>query len=548
MIENPPSVSKTGLARVVIGLLILSLLTPVALSALSHTNAKAADDGSLRKNAQNVTFISTQGGSVHVYDHAGVLIAVQTDSNNVIWKHDTYRRYMDIDPIGQNRILFVAGERDGNDFQRVAVLMNWRNGTEIEKFNVPKDTHDIDRLGPHRYAIADKRNERAYVYNARTNKTTWEYDLADHFSASAGEGVTNGDYAHLNDIDLANNGSSFVLSPRNFDRVIQVDRRSKTLEWTLGKEDAHDILYEQHNPVVLKQDPLTVLVADSEKNRIVEYQRKNGEWELVWGYRNNLHWPRDADRLPNGNTLIGDSLNDRALEVTPTGKVVWEFHIERGVYDVERLRYGDEPAGPTMASQRDEFDGVFQPNDRQATIPMVDRFDRSYQKTFQIVTWVLPGWVTLKEYGYLLSVTLLAVGWVATEVVLAFPVNKLENEDSIKKILSSPHGRVSDSLRTILGIAGIVLGLGLLALLPISGGQTTQYLGLGILLLALGTSAGSFFRTLLPARIDIVLRGGLVVGCLAAALVLLALAIFRSGSLLQASMAFLLLLVTFELS
>ncbi|WP_264556297.1 aryl-sulfate sulfotransferase [Halocatena marina] len=546
MIGKRPSISKKSIARLLVGLMILSLLTPIALAAMSHTNAKVASNDNLRKTAQNVTFISTQGGSLHVYDHAGSLVAVHTDSKEVIWEHDKYRRYMDIDPIGQNRILFVAGERDGDDFQRVAVLMNWRNGTVLEKFNVSKDLHDIDRLGPHRYAVADKHHNRIYVYDSQTNKTTWEYDLESHFSPSAGRGIKSADYSHLNDIDLADNGSSFVISPRNFDRVVQIDRKSKDIEWTLGKEDAYDILNEQHNPLILQQEPLTVLVADSANDRIVEYQRKNGEWEIVWGYRDGLNWPRDADRLPNGNTLIGDSLNDRAIVVTPDRKVVWEFQIERGVYDVERLPYGDEPVGPTMASQQDKFDGTIQSDRQQASNSIISQLDKSYKKTFQIVTWILPDWITLKEYGYFLSSTLLVVGWATTEFVLAFPANKFRRNGSITKVRSTIQNLRLDKMRSIFGIIGVIVGLGLIALLPISGSETTLYLGLGTLSLALGSSACDFFRTVLPNRVVVVLKGSVFTGTLAVALVLLALSMVRSEFLLQASMAFLLLLATLD--
>jgi hypothetical protein len=33
-----------------------------------------------------------------------------------------------------------------------------------------------------------------------------------------------------------------------------------------------------------------------------------------------------AERLPNGNTLIVESDNGRAFEVTSAGAIVWEFH------------------------------------------------------------------------------------------------------------------------------------------------------------------------------------------------------------------------------
>ncbi|WP_458209269.1 aryl-sulfate sulfotransferase [Haladaptatus sp. NG-SE-30] len=412
-------------ARLGVVLVVLLLLTPISFTALTNDTAAVSQNSELRKTATNVTFISTQGGSTHIYEHAGALVAVHTDSKQILWKHDAYRRYMDIDPIGDDRILFVAGEQIGkNAFRRVVVVANWRTGEELVKFKVPPDAHDVDYLGNDRYAVADKRNDRAYVYNATTKEIVWEYDFEKHFSPNVGGPEK--DYTHLNDIDSVDNGSAFLLSPRNFDRVMLVDRESKQIEWTLGSEDDYDILYEQHNPVLLERNPPTVLVSDSENHRIVEYRRQDGDWKRTWVYSGHLHWPRDADRLPNGNTLIADSLNDRVLEVTPDRKVVWQFHIERGTYDVERLRYGDEPAGPTMASQGHEYD---EPDTRSgsaaATWNVLFKLDSSYRKTFQILTWVLPGWITLKEYGFLLSATLLFVGWMFTEAVGLIPDRRI---------------------------------------------------------------------------------------------------------------------------
>ena len=79
-------------------------------------------------------------------------------------------------------------------------------------------------------------------------------------------------------------------------------------------------------------------MADSENDRVVEYARESeGEWRRTWELSGGFNWPRDADRLPNGNTLITDTLNQRVLEVTPRGEVVWEYYAPWAPYDAERL-------------------------------------------------------------------------------------------------------------------------------------------------------------------------------------------------------------------
>lgn len=53
---------------------------------------------------------------------------------------------------------------------------------------------------------------------------------------------------------------------------------------------------------------------------------------IVWEYRETPDfyspWGADADRLPNGNTLITDCTNGRILEVTTGGQKVWEIFFK----------------------------------------------------------------------------------------------------------------------------------------------------------------------------------------------------------------------------
>ena len=71
---------------------------------------------------------------------------------------------------------------------------------------------------------------------------------------------------------------------------------------------------------------------------------------ILWRYTlldRNDYPARDADRLPNGNTLI--TAADRILEVTPDKEIVWELRLKdviftdrqdsqtRGFYKAERV-------------------------------------------------------------------------------------------------------------------------------------------------------------------------------------------------------------------
>jgi hypothetical protein len=65
-------------------------------------------------------------------------------------------------------------------------------------------------------------------------------------------------------------------------------------------------------------------------SRVVEFNSVSDE--IAWAYEGTQRDPffskscGAAERLPNGNTLIVESDNGRAFEVTVDGEIVWEFH------------------------------------------------------------------------------------------------------------------------------------------------------------------------------------------------------------------------------
>jgi outer membrane protein assembly factor BamB len=71
-----------------------------------------------------------------------------------------------------------------------------------------------------------------------------------------------------------------------------------------------------------------ILIADQFNNRLIEV--KMGTHEVVWQYPAVpdpllLNGGAFASRLPDGNTLITDSNNNRVIEVTSTGAVAFTY-------------------------------------------------------------------------------------------------------------------------------------------------------------------------------------------------------------------------------
>ena len=189
------------------------------------------------------------------------------------------------------------------------------NGEVVWNFTTGLDfTHDADRLPNGNTIIADSspnvHNERIIEVDPSGN-VVWEYKTG------------NGSYP--NDVDVLPNGNVFI-SLRDWNSLLEVNRQGETVWFYNGT----GILTKQHNPDVLWNNH--ILVCDSENNRILELNRDH---KIVSEYTGEgvggLSWPRDADRLPNGNTLITDSragLVTRVIEVNSEGDLVWEFEVQ----------------------------------------------------------------------------------------------------------------------------------------------------------------------------------------------------------------------------
>ncbi|QGN07567.1 hypothetical protein Hrd1104_09785 [Halorhabdus sp. CBA1104] len=401
--------------RLVVLGVVLVLLAPAVVSGLTHEPDTVHTNVTVDGNAtalSNVTFAGIQG-PFGTSGH-GRVVAVDTDSGELLWEYANESAaenvlYYDVDPLSAQRLLFVEERSSGNGS---AIVYNWQTDELIDRFEVPSDTHDVDALGNDRYVVADKYNHRAYVYDASAQRIVWEYRFAEHFPEypEAGEAPSSepsgvGGYTHLNDVDVVDNGSAFLLSPRNFDRVVLVNRSTKTVEWTLGEQDNHDIIKEQHNPDLLQRDPPVVLIADSENDRVVEYRRTNDTWTRTWAYSGSLHWPRDADRLPNGNTLIVDTYGQRVLEVTPDHEIVWERDLSTMPYDAERLGTGPGSDGPPI----DRLRNASTLDDGESGVSIFRQF-------YDLSLYILPTWIGFVEFYGVVGAILGALLWTAIEL------------------------------------------------------------------------------------------------------------------------------------
>ncbi|MFQ5595504.1 MAG: PQQ-binding-like beta-propeller repeat protein, partial [Anaerolineae bacterium] len=139
-------------------------------------------------------------------------------------------------------------------------------------------------------------------------------------------------------------GQRLLITDRDNQRIVEIDHDGNIV-WQLGVTgeagDDATHLNLPHNADRLPNGD--TILADSGNDRIIQVDAKG---TIVWEYRptgaDRLRFPKDADRLPNNNVLITDSHNSRVVEVTSDGTVVWEYQLDLArPYDADRLANGN---------------------------------------------------------------------------------------------------------------------------------------------------------------------------------------------------------------
>ncbi|SIQ83115.1 Arylsulfotransferase (ASST) [Haladaptatus litoreus] len=211
------------------------------------------------------------------------------------------------------------------------------------------EVHDAEFLPTGELLIADMDRERVFTLAPNGTKT-WQWNASEFYDSPPDP--TRTDWLHINDVDRIGE-DRYLVSVRNAHQLLVVERGEGVVEVVNENRDTSVLNY-QHNPQWLSEN--AILVADSENDRIVELHRNEstGQWEPAWQVHDaggiNFDWPRDADRLPNGNTLVTDSRNNRIVELNESGEMVWSARVPTVPYEADRDP-GEYPAGEPADSE-----------------------------------------------------------------------------------------------------------------------------------------------------------------------------------------------------
>ncbi|WP_210424204.1 arylsulfotransferase family protein [Halorussus ruber] len=424
---------------------------------------------------QGVTVVTVQRGDMR--DLSGELVAFRPNGS-VLYQTERHSTYWDVDPSpeGKRTVTYVATTwlnesvcgggplfADRGDCRRnVVERLNLTTGERTRLYAHRMEGgrwHDVDVINDSHILVGDIGNEAVFVVNTTSGIREWTWTAESDLPITGG-GSYDEDWVHLNDVELLD-GGRVMVDLRNQDQVAFLNRSEGMVDdWTLGSENDYEVLREQHNPdyIPSERGGPAVVVADSENDRLVEYQRVGGEngedgsearWKRTWTWTDEqMQWPRDADRLPDGNTLVTDTIGDRVFEVNRRGEVVWTLPIDRP-YEAERLGTGEESAGGSSAARAD-----LESNRAEAPSGLADRFEESVRSVVPVevqnglLGYFFPWWMGF--YDVLAVFALVGVATVWGSLELWWSSLSLPSRESL--------GRESvPSLRSILLLAALAV-------------------------------------------------------------------------------------------
>ncbi len=223
--------------------------------------------------------------------------------------------------------------------------------------------HDFARLaGGNTLVVSRRKHTDAYVSPGRQlsydtilevtpqGKTVWEWKVEQHarelaklvdLQIPSWKGF--GDWPHINTCEVLPDSptakkdkrfraGNIMICGRHIDTIAVIERKTGKIVWAWGPGE----ILGPHMPTMLPSG--NILIYDNGQNastkvrkytRIIELDPIAGK--IVWEYKadppGDFYSPARGsnERLGNGNTFIAESDPGRLFEVTPKGKIVWEF-------------------------------------------------------------------------------------------------------------------------------------------------------------------------------------------------------------------------------
>ena len=258
---------------------------------------------------------------------------VKVDMNgNVVWEYllpEGVKQYtqpgFDAEQLANGNILIVL--------PGYGIIEVDTNGTLVWNHLDPQISHDADRLANgntlYVYGDNDTRDDDQAKEVDTNGNLIWSWCAKSSYDVDPFRDISFQGWTHANAVIRLNNGNT-IVSLRNFNLTTEVTTQG-TVAWSFDWTQFGAQVY-PHEPEILSNGNLLIALQNDSPFIAVEINRTTGQ--TVWTYsRDNIRTTRDADRLPNGNTLLvavdtavagSESL---IFEVTSEGEIVWEMRL-----------------------------------------------------------------------------------------------------------------------------------------------------------------------------------------------------------------------------
>jgi len=277
----------------------------------------------------------------------------------------------------RNEHLLVV-ERKRKERKNIVREYDW-DGQPVWEYERPDQSahHDVQRLEngntlvlfsepvPKEYRKKIKNPERRSASQIMSDlvlevtpdkEVVWEWHMYEHLDINLCCQICGpGDWSHTNTVqalpenrhydsgDKRFKPGNMLLSPRNLGFIFIIDKDSKEIVWKYSG-NYEGGLAGQHEPHMIEKGlpgEGNILIFDngappmrslSHTGRSFVLEIDPATNKIVWKYENGekFHsaFRSNAQRLPNGNTLICESEGPRIFEVTVENEIVWEHAIE----------------------------------------------------------------------------------------------------------------------------------------------------------------------------------------------------------------------------
>ena len=258
---------------------------------------------------------------------------IEVDMNgNIVWQFSLPEELKEYTQPGFDAELLSGGTI-------LLVLPRWglyeidRNGSMVWSYQDQNISHDADRLsnGNTVYVFGnnDTKNDAQVKEVTKEGEIVWSWYAKNEYDISPYDSIWKQGWTHVNSVTRMSNGNT-LINLRNFNMTIEVDSAGKTVwsfDWTkFGSEVG------PHEPELLSNNHILIALQQDSPYQGVEIDKVTGE--TIWTYtRDGLRTTREADRLPNGNSLFVSVLTDKQesviFEVNTNGEIVWQL-IDKG--------------------------------------------------------------------------------------------------------------------------------------------------------------------------------------------------------------------------